>query len=51
MVKLEGNKLFPDLYGKPTDTHQNLDNGSCHVRHVKQVIPYGQALRVTCREM
>ena len=46
MVKLEGNKVLTDLFSKPTDTRLYLDNGSCHPRHVKQAIPYGQALRV-----
>ena len=26
--------------------HQYIDNRSCHTRHVKQGIPYGQALRI-----
>ena len=30
---------------KPTDTRQYLDNRSCHPKHVKLGIPYGQALR------
>ena len=28
------------------DTHQYLDYRSCHPKHVKQAIPYGQALRL-----
>lgn len=46
LVKLENKKISTDLYCKPTDTRQYLDNRSCHPRHVKQGIPYGQALRV-----
>ena len=34
------------MYSKPTDTHQYLDFRSCHPRHVKEAIPYGQALRL-----
>ena len=46
MIRLEGNKVSPDLYRKQTYTRQYLDNGSCHPRDVKQAIPYGEALRV-----
>ena len=35
-----------DLHVKPTDTHQYLHNKSCHPRHCKTAIPYGQALRL-----
>ena len=34
------------MFSKPTDTHQYLDYRSCHPKHVKQAIPYGQALRL-----
>ena len=40
-----GNKLFTDLYIKPTDTHQYLEFSSCHVYHSKKFIPCSQALR------
>ena len=40
-----GGSVFTDVYSKPTDTHQYLESSSCHPRHVKQAIPYGQALR------
>ena len=46
MVRLEGNKVSTDLYGKPTDMRQYSDNGSGGSRHVKQEMPDGQALRV-----
>ena len=46
MVMVQGNKISTDVYCKPTDTHQYLHYGSCHPRHVKKGIPYGQALRV-----
>ena len=41
-----GGSVFTDVYSKPTDTHQYLESSSCHRRHVKQAIPYGQALRL-----
>ena len=41
-----GGSVFTDSYSKPTDTHQYLESSSCHPRHVKQAIPYGQALRL-----
>ena len=40
-----GNKVFTDLYIKPTDTYQYLEFSSCHVYHSKKSIPYRQALR------
>ena len=38
--------LTPDLYVKPTDTHQYLRKDSCHPSHCKRGIPYSQALRI-----
>ena len=32
----EGGKFVTDLYVKPTDTHQYLHAGSCHVCHSKK---------------
>ena len=46
LVKVSDNKISTDLYCKLTDTRQYLDNKSCHPKHVKQSIPYGQALRI-----
>ena len=40
-----GGVLSTDLFCKPTDTHQYLHKSSCHPRHTKKAIPYGQALR------
>ena len=40
-----GNKLFTDLYIKPTGTHQYLEFSSCLVYYSKKSIPYRQALR------
>ena len=34
------------MHVKPTDTHQYLRMDSCHPRHCKTAIPYGQALRL-----
>ena len=38
--------ISTDVFSKPTDTHQYLDYRSSHPRHVRQAIPYGQALRL-----
>ena len=46
IIKDEGSDVYTDVYSKPTDTHQYLDFKSCHLRHVKETIPYGQALRL-----
>ena len=46
MVRRRGNGLVTDVYPKPTDAHQYLDHRSCHRNHVKNGIPYGQALRL-----
>ena len=35
-----------DVYSKLTNAHQHLDSKSCHPRHVKEAIQYGQALRL-----
>ena len=45
-VGLDGSNLITDVYSKDIDTHQYLDNSSCHLTHVKKVIPHGQALRL-----
>ena len=46
MVDAHNKRITTDVYGKPTDTYQYLDKGSCHPRQVKCGIPYGQALRL-----
>ena len=43
---VQDNKISTDVNCKSTDTHQCLRYGSCHSRHVKKEIPYGQGLRV-----
>ena len=52
MVKVKDTRLDTDVFSKPTDTHQYLEYGSCHPKHVKRAIPYGQALRLKriCRK-
>ena len=47
-VKIVDGQIVPDLYVKPTDTHQYLATNSCHPRHCKEAIPYSQALRMRC---
>ena len=37
--------LSPDLFVKPTDTHQFLDPTSCHPYHCKKSTPYSQTLK------
>ena len=41
-----GGGISTDVFSKPTDTHQYLDYRSRHPKHVRQAIPYGQALRL-----
>lgn len=48
MVRVDDNKIITDLHCKPRDTHQYLDNGSCHPKYVKAEIQYSQALRIKC---
>ena len=43
---IENNKIFTDIYYKTTDTHQFLTYNSCHPRHTKHSIPYGEARRL-----
>ena len=45
-VYLRNSLVETDLHIKPTDTHQYLRTDSCHPRHCKTAIPYGQALRL-----
>ena len=47
-VEIKENRVITDAYCKKTDTHQYLDYRSCHPKHVKMGIPYGQALRLKC---
>ena len=46
IVKRLDNKLYTDLYTKPTDTHSYLEYTSSHPRHITQNGPYGQFLRL-----
>ena len=45
MVYIENNKVKTKLYKKPTDNKQYLHYNSEHPTHVKNSIPYAQALR------
>ena len=45
-ITLKDGEVQTDLYSKSTDMHQYLAMSSCHPRHCKQAIPYGQALRL-----
>ena len=45
-VYLRNGLVETNLHIKPTDTHQYLRTDSCHPRHCKTDIPYGQALRL-----
>jgi hypothetical protein len=45
MVYIENNKVKTKLYKKPTDNKQYLHYNSEHPMHVKNSIPYAQALR------
>ena len=40
------NRLYTDLYTKPTDTHDYLMYSSAHPRRCKDSIPYSQFLRI-----
>ena len=40
IVKRLDNKLYTDLYTKPTDTHSFLEYTSSHLRHITQNGPY-----------
>jgi len=39
-------KIYTDIYYKPTDSHQYLNFSSCHPRAVKRAIPYNLARRI-----
>ena len=45
-VHIKDGRLTTSLYRKPTDNPQMLHSSSSHPRHVKDAIPYGQALRI-----
>ena len=36
VIKLTDDKIFADLYCKPTDSHQYLHYDSCHAEHIKR---------------
>ena len=45
-VHLKTCYLFPEIYSKPTDSHEYLNPKSCHSPQVTINIPYSVALRV-----
>ena len=45
LAYIEDNKIKTKLYKKPTDNKQYLHFNSEHPKHVKEAIPYAQALR------
>ena len=45
-VSLTEGVIEPDLYVKPTDSHQYLQSSSCHHFHCKKGITYSQAFRL-----
>ena len=46
-VSLKNGTLHTDLYIKPTNSHRHLHYQSFHLLHIKNSIPYSQALRVS----
>ena len=46
-VSLKDGAIFTDLHIKPTDGHQFLHYKSSHPGHIKNSIPYSQALRIS----
>ena len=46
LVRISNNQISTDIFFKSTDTHQYLNFGSSHPRHVKRSIPYNLAIRI-----
>ena len=46
VIKNEENKVYTELFTKPTDTHNYLLYTSCHPSHCKNGGPYGEFLRI-----
>ena len=47
-VNLRNGAISTDLYVKPTDGHQYLHYKSSHPEHIKNLVPYSQALSRIC---
>ena len=45
-VSLRNEKIFTDVYFKPTDRHQYLHNLSAHPYHTKNSVVFSQTLRI-----
>ena len=45
-VSLKGGAIFTDLHIKPAGGHQLLNYKSCHSSHIKNLIPYSQAVEL-----
>ena len=46
-VSLKDGAIFTDLHIKPTDGHQFLHYKSSHPNHIKNSIPFSQALKIS----
>ena len=43
----ETGNITTEIHYKETDSHQFLDPNSCHPHHIKENLPYSQALRIS----
>ena len=46
IVHLEKNRMWTDLYCKPTDSHSYLHYNSAHPHHCKKSLPHSQLLGI-----
>ena len=46
LIKSDNDKVWMDIYYKPTDTHSCLPFSSNHPKHCKKNIPFTLALRI-----
>ena len=47
LIKRNNDKIWMDIYGKPTDTHRLLPFSSNHPKHCKKNIPFTLARRIS----